>query len=67
MLTITVNQKHKASALPWAAKVCWIGAQHGFDLAAAKSSSIIRDGPRFDWSDEFVEELRLGLQACKAL
>jgi POT family proton-dependent oligopeptide transporter len=61
-----VDRPPQGSVVIHAFRIIWIGVRSGFNLNAAKPSSQ-RTDRRFGipWSDEFVEEIKVGLASCK--
>jgi len=63
----TVSAPEK-SALPDAMKASWFGIKGGFNMDAAKPSHQLEKHAReVSWTDSFVDELKLGLSACRML
>jgi POT family proton-dependent oligopeptide transporter len=61
-----IDRPPHGSVVLHALRIIWIGMRSGFNLDAAKSS-VQRTERRFTvaWSDEFVEEIKIALSACR--
>ena len=67
-LTCTVDQRPGKNILPVAAKACWYGVRAGGKMDQAKPEHVSENyGKTVSWDTSFVEELKSGLIACRAL
>ncbi|KAG6008771.1 hypothetical protein E4U21_003969 [Claviceps maximensis] len=58
----------ESTALPDAARVMWLAVGQGFSLDKAKAShQEKKHGRRVPWTDDFVEQVRKALSACRIM
>ena len=63
----TVNEVER-SAISDSVRVSWCAVKHGFRMDAAKPSHQLRKHNfAVSWTESFVDELKLGLSACRML
>lgn len=68
LLTKIVDQRPKTNILPVAAKACWYGLKGGGKMDRAYPEYVLEKYKRtVSWDSVFVEELKTGLTACRAL
>ena len=62
-----VTRPPTGSVIPHAFKAMFIGARNKFNMDTAKPSYTSQHGGRYQtpWSDQFVEELKRALIACR--
>jgi POT family proton-dependent oligopeptide transporter len=61
-----IDRPPHGSVVLHAFRIIWIGVRSGFNLDAAKSNSQRAEyGILVPWSDDFVEEIKIGLASCR--
>ena len=66
----SVRSTPSGAVLVQAAKAMWLAARSGFHMNAAKPEAQAQNAKRHrkvPWDDRFIEELKLGLFACRIL
>ena len=68
LTTVAVDAKPNGSILPQAGRALGLAVKGGCRLDAAKQDAAMqRFGVSVPWTDTFIEELKIGLVACRAL
>ena len=63
-----VDRKPSGSILPPAGRAFSIAIKNNWAMDAARPATVLaRDGVTVSWSDEFIDQLKAGLLACRAL